>query len=519
MEEHVIVLSDFLWDLAEQWRGLLVVGLIFAILVSTGKYYLDKKAYQAQDNYQNYQLEEGVESGEEGTENKNEKNPAIEGIVGLPVPETLTYYLQYKQKKDYYDNSLIMSLDPFNERRLEMTFYVKEGGSEQADARTLVNLYNSYKNDETFNSQLIELLGCAQDPMYVRELSWTSVPGEKKEIEREASLAFKITMILPGNIEGSKVQKLFVDQLEKMKKASTIAKGSTLELVYASEYTVSSTDRLNQQTKAYENVKSAYGTFIKKYINLTPEEREEADAMIAKGYVQSGLSELQSVEGAETSIDQVAERLGIALAETEEGEEDVVTPPHFSIGNVIVGFLIGMILYILISFYRTLASQNVRSEKEIQDLTGIRSFGGLYEYPYRTALQRFLHDKKIYVRRYGTSAKPEDTRTIAETVAFRSSLLKADKITMIAAGELSEDAAFLLEKQREYLVDKHGMDVEIKTAGKKTMFYDERVYVGKTPVFIALLSKKTSRRMVVDLLNDLQQYEVSVIGTEYVETA
>ena len=581
VEEREIVITDLLWRLAEQWRAIVATGLIFAILLTGLKYIVDVRAYDSAVKAQSEQdairaslaqqdenegdetdvdealflsVNEGDEKAlaeaEEEVENtdrfEDEKTnttqeddkadaadtetaaaplagakanlavrPGTDGSLYLErIPtegvllRSLTYYDQYKDMEDYYNESLLMRVNSENETRLYMLFYVEPTEKSETTAFVTANMYARLLYNDDFLHEVSKALGLDTEVRYFKELfNIFLLQDDIVSQEQTAGKGFGVTLILSGAEDYEAVEKALTDQFQAAKaEIEKTAGAHKLKKMTCSVSTINDLDTRALQNDAYNRMISCANNFEKSYDLLAAEEKASVDKVIIDGSVKKILSDYRA--GRETGDPLI------------DHTDPLGNKPSVSKTALIAGFILGVLLYAFLYLLGILLIHRIRGEKDVEKATGLRSFGGVYTYPWRGAWNRFLHSKAIYTLRHKKKGRPEEAADrIARAIAAKASHDDIKKISMIVLGDSNRWADGILSRQKRLLAKEYEIEAERIHNFGSALSLDEDQIRRLNPACLVLLSGTTTPAMTADLLTRLQEYRIPVLGTEFLEGA
>ena len=186
---------------------------------------------------------------------------------------------------------------------------------------------------------------------------------------------------------------------------------------------------------------------------------------------------------------------------------------RFSYGKAAIGFFIGILLYGIALFLWMAMTRRIHDEDEICNICGIRNFGGVYDYPYRTKWKRFIHDRHIYqIRRKNGKTSLQ----IADDLNVKLDYLEKKELAIISVGELSETESGILDQQRVFL-EENGKKVRIDHMVDVLCGMRDECISGMKTVCLVFLSNKTRYADLRVLFDKLREYEIQIVGSEFIE--
>lgn len=511
VEEREIDFFDLWWRLLEQWRGMLAVGLIFAILLPALKYHSDLNAYNnrlALEQAAQEASAAGVEEAEDATGKELSQMIAAENadmiaatLTEFPAIKALTYYKAWKTVKNYYKNSYLMKIDASRESRIMLMYYVKSG-SPETDCHMAANIYARLQYQDSFTEEIAKMFGDDIPAQSMKELLWTSILESVGGADNDKGVGFSLTIVLPHHVDPDDLAQKITEALQRRHDTTEKQMGKH-ELVYLNSTltTITDTEHLRQQTDTYNQMISLDNNFQKAYAALEEDQRLLVDEIMISGQVESVLKK--------ASFGEELESMGF--------RRDGDINPHLSRKFVVVGFVLGVMLYAGIYLLWLLLIRRIRDERDLERRTGLRSFGGIYEYPYKKGLQSFLHSRKIYRRRHRDAGRPfADAAKIAHMIKAKAEHLGSGAVSMITLGETSDWADGIMNRQSEML-KKNGLEARVIPAVNGAYSIDDEIFKSMAPVCIVLLSGETTPHMAAEMLARLREYDISVLGTEFLE--
>ena len=212
VEEREIDIFDIWWRLLEQWRGIVTIGLIFAILLPTLKYGRDMKVYNkklAMERAAQADLEAGEElSGEElaGMTDAQDIENMSDVMSGFPALKTLTYYKAWDTIREYYTNSVVMKINASREKKIIMMFYVSPE-SEQTDCFMTANMYTYLLYSDDFATAVAKMLGEDISAQAMKEMILANLLVPNRGMTDEKGVGFTISVVMPHDVDTDKLSK------------------------------------------------------------------------------------------------------------------------------------------------------------------------------------------------------------------------------------------------------------------------------------------------------------------------
>ena len=510
LEDVVRDLIDLALGLLERWRCVVTVGLIFAILLPCAKYFTSVRSFN--------DTVTGVETALEG-------NIELGDDLEKPVIKALSFYSQYNAKEKYFTSSNITDIEGTKEERFTLLYYIhsEKGGT---DAVSIAKIYGAMATDQDLQSGMAEVMGMNSDNEYVKELYYYTIQdNDSSGLGREGA-SFTFTVILPGKIDVEKLEKTVTDYLKAKQTTFSKQVGKyTVDLVTSFYSTVDNQTRIDSQIDYYKKLEAAESSFVKAYKTCSPQEKLLVNAIISRDMVDSGVRKIRrgDVQGlieelkTREPVVQLDEGMDNRITDLLSGGE--LSAPSFPVVFIPIGFLGGMILFAAFYILLSITDRYVRNAADMKRMTSLRSFGEIYEYPYGKGIQRFAHDRNVYTFRHRDSGIPDrEICRIMERLAAKAEHLHIPEVSFVVLGILAGRKEMILKQQISHLEEKKGIKVRYVAAGKGVNSIEEEQFNHMPPVFIIFLSGITTSVMVQQLMTRLEEYDVSMIGTELLES-
>ena len=488
LDKQEIDLLDFAISMLEQWRGWLLTGLICMLLLPGAIYAKDLRNYNS-------------------TPDTLEVNLSTEQIVTSSNPGVgLNYYIAWQQFKDSYDESLTMDLDATNIRRLNLEYFID---CSDGKGNAIIFLYTNLINDEAFISGISEAMGVDHDSSgAVSELINVSASNSSLENSTNNCGIVRFSIILPEGTEEDAVEKSVTSYLSSFSNIISARMGEHDVMLVSSGVTTSFDKTIvEQQSKAVSNIYSWKKAFFDLYKTLTEAERSEVDNVISK--LTSGELSYQDVRRmypAQSIVDVGSN--GNAVVK----ESVVSAKPSFSKMYALLGFGIGIFLYVGCAFSVLILVRRFRNGEEAAELLSLRSYGNIYEYPYH-GFMSFLHDKRIYRWRH---KKTLNAIGVARAISAKADFSSDKKLTCLILGDVGKRGMTRLEEIAKK-VSESGVAIELKKTPEGLDSISENEISGFSPVLITVVSGKTHPAKAAELLVRLKEYNIAVFGLNFIE--
>ncbi len=412
--EREINLIDLFWKILFSWRQMLCFGILFAVLLSGGKYFLDARTYQAS---MNVDLEESKK--EFNKEELEKYNNAID------LQKRITGYETYQQK------SALMQIDPFEKPVLEQQYYVQSDyivnytkDSERDYTLELVSIYNNYINSGEMAQKVIEDANLSINEEDFRELLSVTLS--------ESVISISVSYVDVEKLNDiSDVIKSFLQQKES--EVQNVG-AHTLKLIEESQSMVVDSALVEKKNTIASNI-TALKTQLKSL----------KTGMSAS---QLALFELEAskINGAEL-------------------EEDL---PSVSVKFLIVGVMAGFFLVGAWIVLMMIFSTKLQKSEEIQNIYGIHMLGEIkipdQKKRFLASIDRLLLSLKNKGKK--KIGQEQQIKVIATKIALSCKQRGVSSIYMTGSEYEKADKTIMEQLKREF----RAQDIEVNDGGN--MAYD-----------------------------------------------
>lgn len=468
-KDRELDLTDLFWKILEQWKALVIIGIIAGLLLSGLMIF------------------------------KNRRTASESNGVDPEVLNVFSLYADSIDKKEHYTNNFFNKVD-LNDCITVTCLYefnTKTNTIEDESSLGMLNsLYNLILSDDTFRSDMIKELKKYWPKLDTDTLgnimSFTAV---HTVIYGPGTLTFNIIIpksANPGFIQIALTSCVYEyhDRIE-----DNVAKDNTIRFVsYAYKQTDYATE-LSARNSRYSLISSSNSQYKSAYNALDDDTKKLVD---------------DTREACGNSSDPSV---------YEEYLEEKAKVPRVRIRTLLArygcfGFLAGVIAYICVYVIFIILVKRVRSDSELERTAGTRNFGGIYKYPYTGFLRKFLHDRKIYAyraRRFGSSLEriDQDLHSKLDFSGIKS-------FSVISLGKLSEKARAFTDEQIKQL-NGQGYEVSLLEVDGPVSSVGDPVFTAIDNVLIELLGNETKWNELIALYSKLKEYDINIIGSEYIE--
>ncbi len=487
LEEREINLIELLWKILEQWRLVFVVALIGALLLP---------------------LLIGVKSLAGGASELDDTSiyeTKLESDYQIVV-SALSSYMQYKSLEFSYSNSVLNQIDFADGITVTSTYEIKVMDSSQRLV-TLTSAFSNIQTDEEFVKRILECYDVNNSNINsIADVVTITVDVNETETNSDAAVVI-VKAILPKGIDADTWSGVLTESLNNYGKKFEDTYGKyELSLISVNSIKASAasiSDKQNAMITSLNTARSAYNTT---YAALSAENKAVMDQIVAG--VETDNSGLYSVATARKELDKIWE----AKASQTVQVVDPSIKDGFTKKYIVVGFMLGLMLYIVIACIPFVFSKRVRNAGDLDTIFSVRKFGAIYQYPYIGVISRFVHDKKVY----DFHNKGLDAEKIAKDLSVKLKFENISNATFLAVGKTAENVNELISNQKKIL-ESNGISVTEMNIDQEVVFIEDECFAKLENVFIQIISNESKFSMTYDLKAKLNEYKVNVVGVEFIE--
>lgn len=400
--EREINLVDLFWKILLNWRKLISFGILFAILVSGMRYFLDMRAYQAFKNIDVEKIKEDMEPEELKT-----------------LADAVSLQRRIDDFESYLDKSAIMKMDPYAKPVLELQYYVQSDyvinytkDKEHDYTLELISMYCNYIGSGEMTEKVIEELSLPISQEDFAELVTVSGPRGNDS----GTIFFTISYADSENLE--KIAGVVKSLLEQKSLEFQKIGSHKLNLINESQNIVVDSSLAEKKNNIYNNITTL-----------------QVQLKTAK----AGLSEAQM-----TLFDlEVSEMRGEEIEEEE---------PGFHIKYMILGMMAGIFLVCAWIACKVIFASKLQTAKEINGRFGLRLLGaiemsGNQKKRFLSSVDNFL--LKLKNRRRREVAVDRQLEVIAANIILSCKQREIDSIYMTGSEYEKVDKSTLDKLKKE----------------------------------------------------------------------
>lgn len=319
--ECEINIIEIFWDVLLEWRRIICFGILFAVLISGMRYFMDIRSYRASLN---------IDLEEAKSELKKEELEKIEDAK--LIKSRIDEYEKYQQK------SALMQIDPYEKHVLELQYYVKSDyiinytkDSERDYTSELTSIYCNYISSGELAQKVIDESNLSITQEDFRELLSVS----------QSSNTIYITISYADTNKLEAICEVLKDFLKQKEPELQEIGSHSLKLIEESQNVVVDSALIEKKNSIFSSIAS---------LN----------------------SQLDALKAGMSSEQQTILELEIEKMSGESEEEEV---PSFSIKYLILGAIMGGFLVCLWIVCKVIFTAKLQNPEEIRTLYGMRLFG------------------------------------------------------------------------------------------------------------------------------------------------
>lgn len=489
-KQQELYLSDMIWQLIEQWRGVILAGIFFAIIALV--------VFCVRNNNQM--------SDDVSAEGAATMDTEYEGTYGK-ISDVLSKYSNYMWLKSNYDNSFWNTND-YSDSKYVTSIYKYNIKGNETDIYFLTSVYSSILDDEEFNDAILNVANRFWDDINVNSLNQIlEISATQDAFEYEdANGRISVTMLIPKDVDKSEWETVLNEAiLSYAARISGLSDANIPKQVYSRIWKADYLSLVQKQNEQFTKIMTARNYYNTAYDGLDENSRQIAIRIIdemdnsinARDYIMALDNEMKNKE-----------------------EENTINEANTS-GNKIrslmkytlAGFAIGCILYLGLLFAYYTLSGVVHNENELYRVSGINNLGGVYEYPYANKWSRFLHDRRVYKYR---TRRGKSMKQITDDLISKLRYMDCREITIFSFGDHSNAASTLADTQIECLKENQ-IETKIIDVEDTVMSINGSSLIGARCALIKIHGNKTRWSSLCQICAVIREYDIPIVGSEYVE--
>ena len=487
MEEREIDLVEIFWRAAEQWRGIIVVAVICAMLLPLGM---------------------GARNAARGNGAVAATSQKDDNVKYQSVQNVLSLYMQYRTLDEAYERSALNRNDYTSGLVVTSTYELTLGEPGQSLV-TLASAYDGIVNNEKFTAALAEVFSKETGQRSIYDVCFFSTSTSLSIVapdKQDKTLLF-VKAFLPAGVSQEKWSGVLTAALQEYSRELAGSFGpQSIRLVSMNGAEASQEKIMELQSRKITNISGTRQKYEDAYKKLPSDSKSMVDGVISSlDDKELAVYNLAAVQAELDKRWEAAHQVNTSAAGISSG----FTPKWMGLG-----FGLGVVFYLGGLFVMAVLSRKVSYAGEVEGSLGIRNFGSIYEYPYKGGLAEFLHDERIYNRRHQSTG----TDKIAEDLATKLEFDEVKQVFFFTLGQGSQKVEEITRRQQEILKNRRIDCPAVKVEGPIASMHDAD-FAGKKKVFLQILKGETTYDMLADLMDKLAEYKIEPVGMEFIDVA
>ena len=477
-----IDITEVIWNLLSQWKMILVTAIAMSILVSGLKYMKDSMEYNAKMQEEQMKQEEA-------------RLPAEERIDKILEPlsdedKTVVMYIVrqqelLRQQEEYLEDSIMINTNPANQRLLTIHYYIK--GEEGIDLKVLCDIYTSLVQSTEVVSELREVIAPDVDLPYISELITTD--NGVVEDSSATGTIYKVAITLPEETDASSVEqiitKMFTANNASLNKEVGSHRISVVHVLDEHKYNSVAMDRRGAINNTINNLQNNIRN------NRTVINSEQQTALNAVSKINNE---------AHKQIDDEGET-------TEDAANTAGINPVF----MVLGFLMGIIMYAFVYLLVLLYQKRIMSVKNAVKYTDSRLLGDIYYEEKKGLLSVLMSSAIVDKLRYGEKNDIERQKNLTIN-KLKAACEHADTDTLTVLNLIGEggEAAKILDSLVQSATEKGIHTIKVDMYGE----IDENEFL-KMHDAVSIVGNNSKAAGVMNLAQLCKTYDIKQIGCVY----
>ena len=485
--EMEINLKEVIWDLLSQWKAVLLVALVMALIVTGAKYANDTRAADAM-------AQKAAEDEAAATLSEDERiNSVLDGLDEEGRQEVLynvSRQMWVQEQRDYISNSLLMNINPTAVRTLYMNFAID---AEDNDVPALENEYDCFISGQAMIEAIKPVIKADANDRYIGELIWTDETSNYSEENNYEDATFTMQVILLDDTNAEAVKEAINDAFfNKSKELSKSIAPHELKMIGSDEKTGPNMRIINSRGDLINRVANMQNN-LGNDLNVLSEEQKKAIDEIAAIKMDA---EKKNAEAGEASI---------APSATEDANPEEGLTTRLSKKYALFGFILGAMFYAFAYLLYIITRGRVNYASDLENYIGTRLLGMIYQPTDRSGFAKLLHSKLVDKYRY-RKLPDADTQFSDAVEAIEAVCIHSD-IKDITAFKMTEDDDCFAKVTN---LSKVKVNTNYAADGIK----DKELLDIKNAIFV--VDNKAEASELVTTANLCRDYDTNILGCVFV---
>ena len=379
--------KEFFWSVLEQWKLMLLVGVAFALLFPFLLSQKEKKAaserISAEAQYAGLSREEKLDQLDDASR---------QAVI------TAAYQANVISSMDNYNaNSLLSHIDLNNAR----TFHMKLLIADTDKAAALAASYGALLSDSDTIAMIGQGMGDSFNGIeeaYIRELVRTEADDNSVDLY----------VFVPQGADEDGLEKAITERLHSINVtlAGMVGDHRLVTLAMETVYT-SNPDMMGQILARNNDLQLLRETYEASLLTFSDLQTNILNSLI------SGSDDKAELSGSQTSS------------------------PVFTKGRVVIGFVLGIFIYVFVLLMYTLFNSKLQSGEHLDTTYNVRLLGKSSKYGY-TGIKRFIHSKFVYNIHNKAYQDDKTADRIAASVIQSCKHNNVSRLSLIVIGDIKD---------------------------------------------------------------------------------
>ena len=484
-------IRDMIWDLLSQWKAVLIVAVITAILATGAKYIQDNNQYNAE-------LEKKAQAEKMADISVDEQIETVLSALGEEDRATVEYIVKQKDwvrsEKDYIANSILLNENPTNQRTLLLDYYIEPDETGKNVSAALEYAYTSYMKSSQIVEGLREVIDPDTESEYIAELISSDVNFNGEDVINDNdNNVITVKVVLPENADAEAVEKTVTSSFTQYEaELSKSIAPHRISLLRKDEARLYNSTAVNNRTNILYSIYNLQNNYKNFESSLSDQQK-------------GAIAAVDAIKTAAAQADAAAE-----LAPEETAGTDEPAKPGISAKYTVAGFVLGMFIYAFIYVLYVILSGRITSAGQTKYYTGSRLLGEIYCDEKHPGIRGLLHSKAVNRIRYRD--KLDADRQIGKMAASAEAVCGhagTDSVTLLclpAAAEMSGYIDSVVSSIRDKGINVGVLNITEDTSEKEFLPVRDAIIVSGN-------NNKTSD--LTSLTKLISEYDIRQIGNVY----
>ena len=485
--------KEVIWDLLEQWKAILIVAILCALIIPGLKYAKDMNSYKAQ--LANKQAEEAQGT----TVSVEEKTEEILSALSDADRSDVLYVLDAKEwirkQRDYLNESIIMNVDPTNQRTILLDYQISTEDS--GAMSSMVYGYLGYLYNEEVLSQVGSVIAPDADSKYVAEsISFDRDKYNYIDAGRN-TMVLEIRVVAPEDVDLNAVEVALTKCLKDYSKELAESVGNnTIQLLTKTEFRRYNGEAVNNRTNITYSIYNVQNNLRNGASALS----DQAKAAIA------------SIEAVQTAEREATATEALSGDDAAAIRTDDPPKPGFSKKYAVLGFILGAALYALCYLLVGILKGKITSAADIGYYGGGRVIGEIYINKEHRGFSKLFCSNLIDKYRY--RGKLDTERQLAKAASSIEAICKhlsVDEVSLLCTSK-QRKITDTLTRTIAASCKERGIDAVIIPLGDEV----EENLLEAVKEGIVLVSRETKVTSLINLMELCKTFDVRLLGNVYI---